>query len=127
MQKSTLSIRNKTRILLALAVIITVVSMPLVVDKVDSSERGYYVIHVVSVIFGLFLSIVGITTYFEFRNIRLLMVFSAFAAITTAECASLINLIYPFFETTYGIHDLITHGLILIMLSFFIIGIFRSD
>ncbi|MCH7966586.1 MAG: hypothetical protein IIB02_04090 [Thaumarchaeota archaeon] len=32
-----------------------------------------------------------------------------------------------FIETTYGIPDLITHGLIFTMLTFFIIGIFRSD
>ena len=90
-------------------------------------QRDYYTLHVVNVIFGLFLSMVDIITYLEFRNTRLLMVFSAFLAITVAESASLVNLISPIFETTYGIHDLITHGLILTMLSFFIIGIFRSD
>jgi len=127
LQKPVLSIKKKTKILLVLAVTTLVISIPLGFDRIDYSERGYYAIHVVSVIFGLFLSVVGIMTYLDFRNIRLMMIFLAFIAITIAESTSLINLIHPFFEITYGIHDLITHGLILTMLSFFIVGIFRSD
>ena len=127
MQKPTLSIKNKTKILVTIAAVALVVSIPLGFERVDASERGYYVLHVVSMIFGLFLTIVGIITYIEFKNTKLLMVFSAFLAITVAESASLVNLVTLIFETTYGIHDLITHGLILIMLLFFIIGIFRSD
>ena len=127
MQKPTLSIKDKSKILVTLTVVALVISVPLGFEKVDFSERGYYAIHVVSVIFGLFLSIVGIITYLEFKNTRLLMIFSAFLAITAAESASLANLVSPMFETTYGVHDLITHGLILAMLSFFIVGIFRTD
>jgi len=127
MQKPTLSIKNKTKILVTLTIITLIISIPLGFEKVDLSERGYYALHVVNVIFGLFLSIVGIMAYLEFKNTRLLMIFAAFLAITIAESASLVNLVSPIFETTYGIHDLITHGLILTMLSFFIIGIFRSD
>ena len=127
LQKPTLSIRNKTRLLLALAIITIVISIPLGFDKIDYSERGYYSIHVISVIFGLFLSIIGILTYLEFKKTRLLMVFAAFSAITIAESTSLINMAYPFFETSYDLHDYIMHGLILAMLSFFMIGIFRSD
>ena len=127
MQKPTLSIKSKTKILLLLAITTLVVSIPLGFDKVDSSERSYYALHVVNVIFGSFLSLVGIITYLEFRNTRLLMIFSAFLAITISESVSMINLIYPIFESMYGIHGIVTHGLILIMLSFFLIGIFRSD
>ncbi|WP_428323726.1 hypothetical protein [Nitrosopumilus sp.] len=127
MQKPTLSIKEKTKILLIVSVTALVISIPLGFDRVDFEERGYYAIHVASVIFGLFLSIVGLITYLEFRNIRLLMIFGAFSAITVAESTSLANLLNPFFEITYGAHDFITHGLILVMLSFFIVGIFRSD
>lgn len=127
MQKPTLSIKNKTKILVALTIIALVISVPIGFEKVDFAERGYYALHVISVIFGLFLSIVGIMAYLEFKNTRLLMVFAAFLAITVAESTLLVNLVIPMFEITYGIHDLITHGLILTMLSFFIIGIFRSD
>ncbi len=127
MQKPTLSIKNKTKILVTLTIIALVISVSFGFEKVDLSERGYYLLHVINVIFGLFLSIVGIMAYLEFKNTRLLMVFAAFLAITVAESASLVNLVSPMFETTYGIHNLITHGLILTMLSFFIIGIFRSD
>ncbi|WP_428325973.1 hypothetical protein [Nitrosopumilus sp.] len=127
MQKPTLSIKEKTKILLIILVTALVISIPLGFDRVSFEERGYYAIHVASVIFGLFLSIVGLITYLEFRNIRLLMIFGAFSAITVAESTSLANMLNPFFEITYGTHDLITHSLILVMLSFFIVGIFRSD
>lgn len=106
---------------------VLLISVPIGFESIDSSERGYYAIHVVSLIFGLFLSVLGFLTYLEFRSPRLLMVFCAFVAITIAESTSWINLIYPFFENTYGIHGYVTHGLILVMLSFFIVGIFRSD
>ncbi len=127
MQKQTLSIKVKSKILSLLIITTLVISIPLGFDRVDSSERGYYAIHVISIIFGLFLSVVGIITYIDFRNTRLLMVFSAFFSITIAESTFIINLIYPIYNITYGIHDLIIHSLILLMLSFFTIGIFRPD
>lgn len=127
MQKPALTIKDKTNILLVVAVAVLLISVPIGFESIDSSERGYYAIHVVSLIFGLFLSVLGFLTYLEFRSTRLLMVFGAFVAITVAESTSWINLFYPFFENTYGIHGYVTHGLILVMLSFFIIGIFRSD
>ncbi|MCV0410105.1 hypothetical protein [Nitrosopumilus sp.] len=127
MQKPTLTIKNKTNILLTITVGVILISISLGFDTIEASERGYYAIHVVSVIFGLFLSVLGFLTYNEFKNTRLLMVFGAFVAITISESTSWINLIYPFFENTYGIHGYVTHGLILTMLSFFIVGIFRSD
>ncbi|MBT8172795.1 MAG: hypothetical protein HKP26_04585 [Nitrosopumilus sp.] len=127
MQKPTLSIKDKTNVLLIVAAAILLISVPIGFEKIDSSERGYYAIHVVSLIFGSFLSVLGFLTYREFKSTRLLMVFCAFVAITIAESTSWVNLFYPFFENTYGIHGYVTHSLILVMLSFFIIGIFRSD
>lgn len=127
MLKPALTIKDKTNILLVVAVAVLLVSVPIGFEEIDSSERGYYAIHIASLIFGLFLSILGFLTYLEFRNARLLMIFCAFVAITIAESTSLINLFYPFFENTIGMHGYVTHGLILVMLSFFIVGIFRSD
>ena len=127
MQKPTLSVKDKTNVLLVIAVAVLLISVPIGFEGIDSSERGYYAIHVVSLIFGLFLSVLGFLTYMEYKTTRLLMVFCAFVAITIAESTSWINLFYPFFENSYGIHGYVTHSLILVMLSFFIVGIFRSD
>ncbi|KAF6248016.1 hypothetical protein C6990_00815 [Nitrosopumilus sp. b3] len=127
MQKPTLSIKDKTNVLLIVAVAVLFISVPIGFEKIDLSERGYYAIHVVSLIFGSFLSVLGFLTYREFKSTRLLMVFCAFVAITIAESTSWVNLFYPFFENSYGIHGYVTHSLILVMLSFFIIGVFRSD
>jgi hypothetical protein len=127
LQKPSLAIKKKTNILLVISILILLISISIGFESIDSSDRGYYVIHVVSLIFGLFLSVIGLLAYLEFKNTRLLMVFCAFVAITVAESTSWINLVYPFFDSVYGIHGYITHGLILTMLSFFIVGIFRSD
>ncbi len=127
MQKPTLTIKDKTSVLLAIVAVVLLISISLGFESIDSSKFGYYSIHVVNLIFGLFLSVLGFLTYLEFKSTRLLMIFGAFVAITIAESTSWINLIYPFFDSMYGIHGYITHGLILIMLLFFIVGIFRSD
>ena len=127
LQKPALSIKDKTNVLLIIAVAVLLISIPMGLEIVDPSEGGYYAIHVISMIFGLFLSVLGLITYLEFRNMRLLMVFFAFVAITISEATSWVNLVHPFFENSYGIHGYVTHSLILVMLSFFIVGIFRSD
>lgn len=127
MQKPTLTNKTKSKFLFMFAVGILLISLPLGIQTVPVEERTYYGIHVVSVILGSFLSLVSILAYFEFRTQRLLLVTFAFIAITVAEATSIVNFVTPFFESTYGIHGFITHGLILVMLSFFSIGIFRSD
>lgn len=90
--------------------------------------HGVYVgIHIVSTVLGSFLSVVSFLTYSEFRTKRLLLVTFAFFAISTAEAVSLINYVLPFTALSTGFDAIITHGLILLMLSFFAIGVFRSD
>lgn len=83
--------------------------------------------HLVSLILGLFLSIVSGLTFFEFRTKRLFLIMCAFSAIVIAEGVSLLNFIIPIMPMDYNIHSLITHLMILLMLSFFSVGIFRTD
>lgn len=127
MQNSTLSISVKSKILLAISVAVILATIPLGIQKIDSETQVYYSIHVVSVILGGFLVAVSSLSYSEFRSNRLLLVTLAFLAITIAEAVSLLNMVVPLFDNMYGIHGLITHGLILMMLAFFAIGIFRRD
>lgn len=51
----------------------------------------------------------------------------AFYAVTAAETFSFINLVSPFIPSSMGLDGIIAHTLILLMLTFFVIGIFRSD
>lgn len=51
----------------------------------------------------------------------------AFYAVTAAEAFSFINMVFPFIQATMGLDGIISHTLILLMLTFFVIGIFRSD
>jgi hypothetical protein len=127
MQKPTLTNKTKSKVLLVLAIGVIMVSIPLGTQNVPEEQRIYYGIHVVSLILGSFLSIISVLAYFEFNTQRLMLVSFAFIAITLAEVTSIVNFVLPFFDAAYGVHGFITHGLILLMLSFFAVGIFRSD
>ena len=127
MQKSSLSISSKSKILFAISVAVILTTIPLGIEKIDSSSQVYYSLHVTSVILGGFLVAISLLSFAEFRNKRLFLITLAFLAITIAEGLSLINMIFPMFENIYGLHSFITHGLILMMLAFFAIGIFRRD
>lgn len=127
MIKPTLTTKTKSKFLIILSLGILLISIPLGTQTVSDEERIYYGIHVISVILGSFLSIISTLAYFEFKTQRLMLVTLAFTTITIAEVTSIINLVIPFFDTVYGIHGFVTHGLILLMLLFFSVGIFRSD
>ena len=127
LQNSTLSISGKSKILLVISITVILATIPIGIQKIDSDTQIYYSIHVVSVILGGLLVAVSSMSFSEFRSNRLLLVTLAFLAITIAEIISLVNMIIPIFDSVYGIHGLITHGLILMMLAFFAIGIFRRD
>jgi len=127
MQKTSLTNKTKSKFLIILAVAVLLISIPLGSQIVTAEERAYYGIHLVSVILGSFLSIISALAYYDFKTQRLMLVTLAFLTITLAEAASIGNLVVPFFDTAYGIHGFVTHGLILLMLFFFSIGIFRSD
>lgn len=127
LQNSTLSISGKSKILLVISVAVILATIPLGIQQIDSDTQIYYSIHVVSVILGGFLVAVSFMSFSEFRSNRLLLVTLAFLAITIAEIISLVNMVVSLFDNVYGIHSLTTHGLILMMLAFFAMGIFRRD
>ncbi len=58
---------------------------------------------------------------------RLFLIMCAFIAITIAESYSLLGMILQPLEFVAGIDVLISHSLILLMLSFFVAGIFKSN
>ena len=110
-----------------ISVTVILLTIPLGIQKIDQDTQIFYSMHVVSVILGGFLVVVSSLSFLEFKSNRLFLITLAFLAITMAEGISLVNMVIPLFENMYGIHSLITHGLILMMLAFFAIGIFRRD
>ncbi|TBR12155.1 MAG: hypothetical protein EPO62_00505 [Candidatus Nitrosotenuis sp.] len=84
-------------------------------------------IHIISIALGTFLSVVGLFTYTTFKTKRLFLMMCAFYAVTAAETFSFVNLVFPFIPSSMGLDGIIAHTLILLMLTFFVIGIFRSD
>jgi len=127
MQISTLDNRSKSKLLGILVVVGLLVLIPITNENFTDENKIHVSIHITSSLLGLFLSIVAFLTYLEFRASRLLFVMCAFITITSVELFAIILFVLSDVPPTPNIDSLITHGLIFLMLSFFAIGIFRSD
>lgn len=108
--------------------LIVLSSLPFAFPHILGGHGIYFAIHVASVSLGSFLSLVGFFTYKEFKTAKLFLVMCAFLAITIGETFSFINnMVTPLIPSSFGLDALISHGLILLTLSFFVLGIFRSN
>lgn len=104
-----------------------VVLIPITSENFTDENKIHISIHISSTLLGVFLSIVALVTYFEFKTTRLFLVLCAFTTITAVEIFSIISFVLSEIPPTPDSDSLVTHGLIFAMLSFFAIGIFRSD
>jgi hypothetical protein len=127
MEQAPLTHKSKSKLLLVSFLIIGLSSLPFAFPHIMVGHGIYYMIHVASISLGAFLSLVGFITYKEFRTTRLLLVMCAFLAVTVAESFSFVNMVFPITPSPIGFEGMISHGLILLMLTFFASGIFRSN
>lgn len=127
MQQTRLDYKTKSKLLLISFLAIGLLSIPFAFPHILVGHGVYFGIHIAGISLGTFLSLVGYFTYQEFRTSRLLLVMCAFLAVAIAEAFSFINMIVPFIPSPIGLDGTISHGLILLMLTFFSVGIFRSN
>ena len=127
MQQLHLDNRGKLKVLLLTSIVIVATTMPLFLPHFLHGHGIHTGIHIAGITLGSFLSVVGGITYLEYRTTRLLLVFFAFLAVTAAEIISALNMVFLFWPSYSSIDSMMTHMLILMMLTFFSIGIFRRD
>jgi hypothetical protein len=127
MQTSHLDTKGKSKILFLFAIVLGVITIPLSISHFIEGHGIHIGIHIISIILGSFLSVVSAMTYLEYRTKRLFFILGAFSAITIAEIVSTANFLLFFQESYIDTDSLLTHGLILLMLSLFSLGIFRAD
>lgn len=127
MQQAFLDNKRKFKILVIITGVLVSVSVPLFLPHIEHGHGIHTLIHISGIILGSFLSVVGAITYLEYKSPRLFLVFLAFFAITIAEILSAANMLFLFWPSYSSIDSMITHLLILMMLTFFSIGIFRRD
>jgi len=127
LQQTKLNNKTKSKALILLFIGIGASSLPFAIPHILGGHGLYYGIHVASISLGSFLSLIGSITYKEFKTTRLFLVMCAFLAVTAAEAFSFINMVFPLVQSNIGMDGIISHFLILLMLSFFVIGIFRSN
>jgi len=114
-------------LLVILSISICGATIPFAIPHILVGHGLHAVIHITSIALGTFLSVIGLFAYKTFKTTRLFLMMCAFYAVTAAEAFSFLNLIFPFVPSNVGLDGLIAHTLILLMLTFFVIGIFRSD
>lgn len=127
MQKSQLDSKTKSKILIGSFLVVIAISIPFSLPYFLNGNGLYIGIHTSAIILAAFLSTVGLLTYKEFRTARLFLIMSAFLAIMIAEIAALTIFIFSDAATKSTLDSFITHSLILVMLSFFSVGIFKRD
>jgi len=127
MQKAYLDIKGKYKILTIISAVLILISFPYFFPHFVHGHGLHVGIHLASVILGLFLSIVGVLVYLEYKTKRLFLMLCAFCAITLVEIVSSVNIVFLFWPSHTNMDSLFTHGLILATLSFFAVGIFRTD
>jgi len=127
MQQVHLENKGKFKILTIITILLVTVSVPLFLPHFEHGHGIHTIIHISGILLGSFLTVVGAITYLEYKRPRLLLVFLAFFSITSAEILSATNMLFVFWPSYSSIDSMITHGLILMMLAFFSIGIFRRD
>lgn len=127
LQISKLDNRSKSKLLGILIIVGLLILVPITSENFTNENKLHISIHISSTLLGLFLSIVAFVTYIEFRITRLFLVMCAFFTITCLEIFSIVSFVMSEIPPAPNVDSLITHGMILAMLSFFAIGIFRSD
>jgi len=127
MQKSQLDNKTKFKILIGSFIAVILISLPVSFSNFLDGNGLHISIHIAAIILAAFLSIVGLLTYKEFRTGRLFLVMSAFMVMLVAEIVSLSSFLISTSPFKATVDSLITHSLILVMLSFFSVGIFRRD
>ena len=127
LQRTFSTTRSKSKLLVILSISICGATIPFAIPHIILGHGLHAAIHIISIALGTFLSVVGLFTYKSFKTTRLFLMMCEFYAVTAAETFSFLNLVFPFIPSNVGLDGLISHTLILLMLAFFVIGIFRSD
>lgn len=127
MQISKLDNRSKSKLLGIFVLVGLIILIPITSENFNDENKIHISIHISSVLLGMFLSVVAILTWYEFRTSRLLSVMCAFITITSVEVFSIISFVISDVPPKPNLDSLVIHGLIFAMLSFFVLGIFRSD
>ncbi len=127
MQHVRLDGRTKVRILLFVSAVLLTSSIPAFLPHFMHGHGLHMGIHVASIILGSFLSVVGAIAYLRYRTTRLLLMMCAFFAVTSAEILFALNTVFVFWASYTSTDSIVTSGMILLMLAFFSVGIFRTD
>ena len=127
LQISKLDNKSKYKLLGFLIIVGLLILIPITSENFTDENKIHISIHISSTLLGLFLSVVAFVTFFEFRTTRLFLVMCAFITVTCLEIFSIVSYILSEIPPVPNMDSLITHGMIFAMLSFFVIGIFRSD
>jgi hypothetical protein len=124
------TISSKPKLLIIITVlVISILSIPVIIPHITHPYMIYHIfLHIVSLIFALFLSVVSIISYRRTNSTRILFMTVGFFALAVIEFLHL-------FHATANIEDVIipivdielSHIILLIMLTLFGVGILKVN
>jgi hypothetical protein len=124
------AISSKPKLLIIITVfVIAILSIPVIIPHITHPYMIYHIfLHIVSLIFALFLSVVSIISYRRTNSVRILFMTLGFFALAVIETLYL-------FHATANIEDVIipivdielSHIILLIMLTLFGVGILKVN
>ena len=127
LQRAAIDNKTKSKMLVGTVIGFLVISIPISLNSFFDGHGLHIGIHIGAIILGIFLTTVSLLTYKQFRTGRLLLVMCAFLSVVVAEIAAFSTYVFSYMQPTPSFDSLITHSLILAMLGFFAVGIFRRD
>jgi hypothetical protein len=124
------AIGSKPKLLIIItALIIAILSIPVIVPHITHPYMIYHIfLHIASLIFALFLSVVSIISYRRTNSARILFMTLGFFALAVIEILYLFHVTANIEDVIIPIVDIeLSHIILLIMLTLFGVGILKVN
>ena len=124
------AISSKPKLLIIITVlVIAILSIPVIIPHITHPYMIYHIfLHIISLIFALFLSVVSIISYRRTNSVRILFMTLGFFALAVIETLYLFHATANIGEVIVPIVDIeLSHVILLIMLTLFGVGILKVN
>ena len=124
------TISSKPKLLIIITVlVIAILSVPVIIPHITHPYMIYHIfLHIVSLIFAVFLSVVSIISYRRTNSTRILFMTLGFFALAVIETLYLVHATANIEDVIIPVVDIeLSHIILLIMLTLFGLGILKVN
>jgi FtsH-binding integral membrane protein len=123
-------VASKAKLLIAISVIaVAVLSIPVIVPHLNHPSMIYHIVlHIVSLVVAVFLTIISAVAYRRSGSSRVLFMFFGFLALTAVELIYLLNATDDIGEVALPFVQIeLPHIILLVMLTLFGVGVVKVN